>query len=178
MAAVTVPPPVTVVAGKTVFTEDLWNNGPAALAGWIGDPPRCVLQQTVAQSIPNNADTPVAFDQVVYDNHDGRSGDGTTWFAPANGVYLVTATSNLAWSGAPNAFVSNHITVANQGTWASTEIPADPPPVRFQFNLGALIPLGAGGGIQLRIYQNSGAAKPTGFIATGCRLHARWIASL
>lgn len=169
------PTPVT-VNGTTVFSKTLWNNGPAALDRWAGDPPRAVLLQSVAQSIPNNADTAVAFDQVIYDNYNGRSTDGRTWIAPAAGVYLVTATSNLAWTGASGAFVGNHLAVVGKTTWAATEIPAAPGPVRFQFNLGALLPLGLGDGLQLRIYQNSGTAQPTGFVGCGCRMSVRCIA--
>ncbi|GAA2018876.1 hypothetical protein GCM10009839_13900 [Catenulispora yoronensis] len=177
MAAVLVPAPVTVVGGVTVFTKDLWNNGPALADAWLRDPPRAILAQTVSQSIPTGVDTPVAFDQVIVDNRAGRSSDGTAWSAPAAGIYLVTATSNLAWNGAAGAFVGNHITATGQGTCAATEIPATPGPARFQYNLGALIALNAGDAIQLRIFQNSGQPLPTGFSATGSRLNARWIAS-
>ncbi len=169
-------PAAATVTGTTVFSKDLWNNGPAALDQWLGDPPRAILAQTVAQSIPNNTDTPVAFDQAVYDNHDGRNAAGTAWVAPAAGVYLVAATSNLAWTGASGCFVGNHLAVVGKTTWAAVELPASPGPVRFQFSLAALIPMAAGDGVQLRIYQNSGAAQPTGFITSACRLSARWIA--
>lgn len=169
------PAPTTVVAGTTVFTKDLWNNGPAEIDAWFNDPPRCVLQQTVAQSIPNNADTPVAFDQVIYDNRHGMSADGTTWTVPANGIYLVTTTSNLAWTGAANCFVASHIVNPGRSTFAATEIPATPGPVRFQFNVAALISLGVSDRIQLRLYQNSGGTQPTGTVGIGCRLSARWI---
>jgi hypothetical protein len=174
--SVTAPPSPVTVTGTTVFSKNLWNNGPAALDAWMRDPPRTMLAQTVAQSIPNNADTAIAFDRVIYDNYTGRNAAGTTWTAPAAGVYLVTGLSNLAWTGAANCFVGNHLAVVGKTTWAAIEQPASPGPVRFQFSLAALIPLAAGDGVQLRIYQNSGAAQPTGFVTGGCRLTARWIA--
>lgn len=174
---IALPPSAATVTGTTVFSKDLWDNGPAALDAWLRDPPRAILAQTVAQSIPNDtANTPIAFDQVIYDNYNRRSADGTSWAAPAAGVYLVTALSNLAWTGADNCYVGNRLSVLGGTSWAVIEQPASPGPVRFQFSLAALIPLALGDGVQLRIYQNSGTAQPTGFVTGGCRLTARWIA--
>ncbi|MBS2531572.1 hypothetical protein KGQ20_02175 [Catenulispora sp. NF23] len=169
------PPATAAASSNAVFTSAMWDTGPAALNSWMSDPPRVMLAQTVAQSIQDNANTAVAFDQVVYDNYQGRNAAGDTWYAPAAGVYLVSAVSNLAWTGAAGAFIGNTVAVVGKATWAAYEIPSTPSPVRFQLCLNALIPMVAGDGVQLRIYQNSGAAQPTGFITTGCRMSARWI---
>lgn len=173
------PPPATTVTSGASFSHGLWNNGPAALDAWMRDPPRAVLVQTVAQSISNGGANTVAFDTTLYDNYGGHGpagGSGDAYIAKAAGVYLVSAMSNLAWGGLSGSVVGNYLVLSNQTTWSVSEIPAVPQVVRFQHCISALIPMRIGDFVQFRIYQNSGAAQPTGFNTSGCRMSVRWIA--
>ena len=169
------PPVVPTVNTGDVFTETLWTNGPDALDQWWGDVPQAVMVQTVAQSIPNNAATNVSFDYPWRDNYGGFS-SGTSYYAPAAGVYLVQATANLAWTGASGKAIGVYLIVSNTTTWAAIELPASPSPARFQIAIAALIPMTATDFLQLRLFQNSGAAQPTGLTDCACRISVRWIA--
>jgi len=172
------PPTIAAVTGTTVFTSDLWNTkGPAALDAWMRNPPHAVLAQTVAQSIPHGLPTVVALDAVLVDNYNGAgTPQGSGYTAPASGVYLVSAVTNLAWGGGAGNAVGASLNLNNQTSWGAYYCATNPAPVRFQHPVSALIPMKAGDWVQLALFQNSGAAQPTGFVATGCRMSIRWIA--
>lgn len=169
------PPTVATVNTGDVFTEALWNGGPQAIDQWMGGVPQAVMAQTVAQSIPNNAATPVAFDHTVRDNYAGFT-SGTSFYPAAAGLYLVQATANLAWTGAAGKAVGAYLIASGTTTWAATEVPATSAQARFQISLAALIPMATTDYLQLRLFQNSGTAQPTGLTDCACRISARWIA--
>src|SRR5438132_270647 len=100
------------------------------------------MVQTVAQSIPNNAATPVSFDHALRDNYGGYTSH-TNYYVPAAGVYLVQATTNLAWTGASSKAIGVYLIVSGTTTWAAIELPASPSPARFQIAIAALIPMTA-----------------------------------
>ena len=174
------PPAATaVVPGQTV-ASDLWDNGPAALDWWMRNPPHAVLAQTVAQSIVSGVGTSVSFDTAIRDNFfggyvpAGQVGGGYTAQVP--GTYLVQGVTNLAWGGAAGKTAGAYLSVSASSIAAAVEIPAAPAVSRIQHSISALIRMRVNDFVQLQIFQNSGAAQPTGFTATGCRMSVRWIA--
>ena len=173
--------PTTITAASgAVFASATWNASPAAVDAWMRNPPQALLQQTVAQSIPNsNSTVTVSFDTTLRDNYSGHQmvATGDAYVAQAPGVYHVTGMLNLAWNGAgaPAGAVVNPSLITRTAEWAQLWILASPPPVRFQQSLSALIPMAVGDYVQLQVWQTSGAAQPTGFVTCGSRMSVRWI---
>jgi hypothetical protein len=91
--AVTVPVPITWVAG-TVVTAAQLNSNLRDCTNFLLNPPRCILTRSLSvQSIPNNSTTTVAWDTVAADPYSmaNLGASATNINILAAGTYRITA---------------------------------------------------------------------------------------
>jgi hypothetical protein len=181
------PNPRTWVNGE--FVQDSTLNGINGIRDalrFLLDPPRCRVRSVVAQSIPTSAYTAIAFATEDYDNEATASYlSGTGMHDPATnntritiqtaGTYLLTG--QIGWAGNATGRrgsrwdVNGVVLAGGQSIWAqgSANGLAYPAPVM-------LVPLNVGDFVELKGFQESGAALST--VATSesqSRADVRWI---
>lgn len=158
MTNLPVPNPRTAVAGE--FETAAYLNMLRDAINFLTRPPQARLHQAAAQSIANNAFSPIAFDSTDTDTYSGHSNttNNTRYTAQAAGTYLLMGGVSTATSAAGFRQLAFRV---NAGTSIHKLQGAPSPSFETALNTAASVPLNVGDYIEFGIWQNSGGPLST-----------------
>lgn len=152
-------PQLPTITGGVATTSEL--AAIVAAVAFLQNPPGAVLRQTVAQSIPNNANTAITFDTKDFDSAGGwSSGANTRYTAQYPGRYEFSGGASFASSATGqrgiqwyvNGTIANYangfLNATSAGGWADAAVTQS-----FFLNIGDFV--------EMRVFQNSGVALNT-----------------
>lgn len=156
-------PPASFTAATGGFiTAALWNTQVRDANAYFSAPPSFRAYSTVAQSLVDQAWTPMLLDAEQFDNYGGHSITTNTsrYTAPLSGIYLVTGVAAFASNTTNNRAVRLAVNgVAYAGTFVKTLAASGAS--SSAVSTTALVMLGAGDYVEVMGYQNSGAPLNT-----------------
>lgn len=142
---------------ETGIVLTTWLNAMRDLGLAARDQPATIADRLAAQSIPNNANTLVAFDTEIFDNYGTFTATSSTIILQAAGVYVVTGGGTWAANatGARLASIRHNGNDVNGGTW---EQPALTGGAQTFMSHCATINAAIGDSVTYAVFQNSGGA--------------------
>lgn len=153
-----VPSELTANVGDLLAAAN-WNSNVRDAINFLLNEPSFSVHLATAQSIPNGAATPIAWDTVDEDNYSGYSIGSKTYTVPAGAGGRWIFASSLQW--ASNAAGSRAMELAGPNiatwTWISASMDAD-----GRMSTLWLGRLAAGAAVYVSGYQTSGGALSTG----------------
>jgi hypothetical protein len=175
------PPTQTVwVAGQVAVVQGLQaaSDGVSFLTGGarVGQPrrPYCILNQTVSQSLANNASTTILFDSEEVDTDGGHSTSATTgqYAVQTSGWYDLRATVLFAANATGTRRAAFQIN--GTGRFYGEQSGGAAPTYESAVNISDVVYIAAGSYVIVVALQTSGAALSTATGPQGCRLVVKW----
>jgi hypothetical protein len=169
-----VQPAIVNQAPGTLITGGLWNTQFGAAAAWYLNAPMIVWRQAAAQSIPNGAWTPLAFDTIDLDTHGVHLAAAPSRFtAPYAGWYALTGQSD--WAANATGARELKFLINGGGTTLAKAMVMAVNGYDTALSVATECYLSAGDYVELAAWQNAGAALSTSGTDGLPRFTARWV---